>query len=153
MAQKWMLECGSLSRLLAKQCQQLNVELLHNQFITSHDLNTQERELLSDDTCLLRTVVLSGDDAAWVLGRTLIPETSLQLQPVDLAQLGDIPLGFTVFSADNVDRDALQLGWIDTQQGRLYARRSRLWMNHKPLLVAELFLPDAPIYQQENLSQ
>ncbi len=154
MAKKWMLENGSLSRLLAKQCQQLNVKLLHNRFIPKDELTDHERLLLSDERCLLRKVVLLGDQSAWVLGRTLIPDSSLLEQDVDLTQQGDIPLGLTVFNADNVRRDALQVGCLETKEhGLLMARRSRLWMNHKPMLVAELFLPDAPFYTQENASQ
>ncbi|MFA0675363.1 chorismate lyase, partial [Vibrio sp. 10N.222.51.A6] len=66
-------------------------------------------------------------------------------------QQGDVPLGLTVFSAENVDRDALQVGWVIAGDERLLARRSRLWMNHKPMLVAELFLPTSPIYSKESV--
>lgn len=45
-------------------------------------------------------------------------------QPFDFTQQGKIPLGLTVFSADNVKRDALQVGWVETELGRLLARRS-----------------------------
>lgn len=152
-AQEWMLENGSLSRLLAKQCQHLSVKLLQNQFIPKSQLLEHERDLLSEEACLLRNVVLQGDDQTWVLGRTLIPQSSLVEQGVDLTQQGETPLGLTVFKADNVRRDALQVGWVETSHGRLLARRSRLWMNHKPMLVAELFLPEAPIYTKENPSQ
>ncbi|NMV42792.1 chorismate lyase, partial [Vibrio parahaemolyticus] len=31
------------------------------------------------------------------------------------------------------------------------ARRSRLWMNHKPRLVAELFLSNSPVYAKETV--
>ncbi len=41
----------------------------------------------------LREVVLCGDDCPWVVGRTLIPRTTLVDQQYDLAQQGDIPLG------------------------------------------------------------
>ncbi|WP_227631617.1 chorismate lyase [Klebsiella pneumoniae] len=55
------------------------------------------------------------------------------------------------FSADNVKRDALQVGWVETELGRLLARRSRLWMNNKPMLVTELFLATSPIYSKERV--
>ncbi|WP_428773633.1 chorismate lyase [Vibrio sp.] len=151
-ARLWLLEPGSLSRLLERHCQTLSVDLLHNGEIPAAQLDQQEIELLSAESCLLRKVVLSGDLHAWVLGRTLIPRSSLLDQPYDLAQQGEIPLGLTVFSAENVTRDAMQVGWIDCEQGRLLARRSRLWMNHKPMLVAELFLPHAPIYAKEKVN-
>jgi chorismate--pyruvate lyase len=100
---------------------------------------------------LLRKVILKGDDTPWVLGRTLIPRVTLDDQHSDLSQQGNIPLGLTVFSAENVKRDALQVGWVIAGDERLLARRSRLWMNHKPMLVAELFLLTAPIYSKENV--
>ncbi|UUM30736.1 chorismate lyase [Vibrio japonicus] len=147
-SEKWAKEQGSLSRLLKTYCQDLTVDLVHNKIVKAEKLNAQEIELLARESCLLRKVVLKGDGEAWVLGRTLIPQSSMQDQQHDLSQQGDIPLGLTVFSTDNVKRDALQVGWAETPDGKMLARRSRLWMNHKPMLVAELFLPTAPIYTQ-----
>ncbi len=147
----WLEEQGSLSRRLKLHCQALTVELLQNRIITANILKPDERQLLPAQDCLLREVVLHGDDNPWVIGRTLIPRTTLVDQPYDLVEQGDIPLGLTVFSADNVDRDSLQIGWVNLPQGRLLARRSRLWMNHKPMLVAELFLSHSPIYAKEKV--
>ncbi len=151
LSKHWLEEQGSLSRRLKQHCQALTVELLQNHIITANILKPDERQLLSAQDCLLREVVLRGDDSPWVIGRTLIPRTTLADQPYDLAEQGDIPLGLTVFSADNVDRDSLQIGWVNLPQGRLLARRSRLWMNHKPMLVAELFLSHSPIYAKEKV--
>ncbi|ANS83860.1 chorismate lyase [Vibrio scophthalmi] len=150
-AREWLLEQGSLSRLLKTYCQQLNVDLLHNDVVLANKLDEQEIALLSQEQCLLRKVVLKGDGEPWILGRTLIPQSSLTDQPHDLTQQGEIPLGLTVFSAENVERDALQVGWAKTPNGLCLARRSRLWMNHKPMLVAELFLLNAPIYAKESV--
>ena len=75
----------------------------------------------------------------------------MQGQEYDLARQGEIPLGLTVFSANDVKRDALQVGLVELDGKQLLARRSRLWMNHKPMLVAELFLPTAPIYAKESV--
>ncbi len=94
----------------------------------------------------MRKVILQGDGKPWIVGRTLIPKSSVQDQSHNLEHQGEIPLGVTVFSADNVKRDALQVGWVETSDGMLLARRSRLWMNNKPMLVAELFLSDSPAY-------
>lgn len=150
-ARDWLQEQGSLSRLLETYCQQLNVDLFHNDIVSSQQLDQQERALLADEQCLLRKVVLNGDGEPWVLGRTLIPQSSLVGQPHDLARQGEIPLGLTVFSSNSVKRDALQVGWAETPSGLCLVRRSRLWMNHKPMLVAELFLPNAPIYTKERV--
>ncbi|RJX65263.1 chorismate lyase [Vibrio sinensis] len=150
-AKNWLLEQGSLSRLLETHCQSLTVDLLHNDLLVADKLNHQEAALLSKESCLLRKVILKGDNVPWVMGRTLIPYSSMQEQQYDLARQGDIPLGLTVFSANAVKRDALQVAQIETEEGLLLARRSRLWMNHKPMLVAELFLSTAPIYSKEKV--
>ncbi|CAM3138596.1 MULTISPECIES: chorismate lyase [Vibrio] len=149
-AKNWLLEQGSLSRLLESHCQTLNVDLLHNKVVKAEKLDSQEIVLLTKEECLLRKVVLKGDQQPWVLGRTLIPQSSMNGQQYDLTRQGEIPLGLTVFNAENVKRDALQVGWAKTSDGQFLARRSRLWMNHKPMLVAELFLPAAPIYSKER---
>jgi chorismate--pyruvate lyase len=151
LSKHWLEEQGSLSRRLKQHCQALTVELLQNQIVTAKTLKQDESQLLSEQDCLLREVVLCGDDSPWVIGRTLIPCTTLVDQQYDLAEQGDIPLGLTVFSADNVERDSLQMGWANLPQGRFLARRSRLWMNHKPMLVAELFLSLSPIYAKERV--
>ncbi len=150
-AKRWLLESGSLSRLLAERCHHLGVDLLHNDTIESGALTRDEQRRLPVETCLLREVVLSGDASPWVIGRTLIPISSLEGQQADLARQGTIPLGLTVFNAEDVHRDGLELGWATLPAGDLMARRSTLWMNHKPMLVAELFLPDAPIYTKEKV--
>ncbi|MFV0449866.1 MAG: chorismate lyase [Vibrio sp.] len=145
-AKAWLLEKGSLSRRLAENCHQLTVDLLNNQWVESSFLAKSETDLLPLEPCLLRTVILQGDGKPWIVGRTLIPKSSVQDQSHNLEHQGEIPLGLTVFSADNVKRDALQVGWVETSDSKFLARRSRLWMNNKPMLVAELFLRDSPAY-------
>lgn len=150
-AKSWLLEQGSLSHLMGLSCQTLQVDFCEHHWVDSEQLEVDEFTLLSKESCLRRQVILSGDGIPWVLGRTLIPQSSLQDQSVDLTLQGEIPLGITVFSSGNVYRDALQVGWAQTPQGPLLARRSRLWMNNKPMLVAELFLPDCPVYAKESV--
>ncbi|MDN3608791.1 chorismate lyase [Vibrio ostreicida] len=147
----WLLEQGSLSRLLETHCQTLSVDLLHNKVIKAERLNSQEILLLKREECLLRKVVLKGDDQAWVLGRTLIPKSSMCGQSFDLSRQGEVPLGVTIFSAEKVVRDALVVGWAKTPEGNFLARRSRLWMDDKPMLVAELFLPASPMFFGEKV--
>lgn len=148
---QWLLAQDSLSRRLESCCQSLTVSLLENETVAASTLNTQELSLVGSTDCLRRQVILHGDDSPWVFGRTLIPTSSLIDQKYDLARQGNIPLGLTVFSVKNTRRDALQVGSIETAVGRLLARRSRLWMNEKPMLVAELFLPLSPVYTVESI--
>ncbi|GAD77615.1 putative chorismate--pyruvate lyase [Vibrio azureus NBRC 104587] len=146
----WLEEQGSLSRRLSQACQNFTVSQVHNHIVKAESLSSEESQLLSEQDCLLREVILRGDERDWIIGRTLIPNSTLIDQQYDLTQQGEIPLGITVFSAANVERDALQVGWAYLGTQRFLARRSRLWMNHKPMLVAELFLPSSPIYTKDS---
>ncbi len=147
----WLTESGSLSRRFDKLCQQFSVQVVENRFISAHELRDDECHLLAHETCLLRSVILSGDGVPWVVAKTLIPQSTLCEQDCDFYSQGDVPLGFTVFSKDNINRDALQIASHGCGEERLFARRSRLWMNAKPMLVAELFLPLSPIYSEERV--
>ncbi len=149
LAKAWLTEQGSLSRRLEQHCRALSVSRMQQQMIAYGDLSESERNKLPQESCLQREVILCGDDQEWVLGRTLIPESARKNRQHDFSNQGDIPLGNTIFSTDNVRRDALEFGYVDVAGSHLLARRSRLWMDEKPMLVAELFLPDAPIYQKE----
>nr|WP_086939318.1 chorismate lyase [Thaumasiovibrio occultus] len=153
----WLLDTRSLSRRFQQYCQTLSVSLIEQSELAADELSPEERELLGDQPCLVRKVVLFGDDVPWLLGRTLIPFSTLTGQEQDLAQLGEVPLGLRVFQDRAARRDALVLSQVVEGKTRddssfssaLWARRSRLWLNEKPMLVSEVFLADAPLYQEE----
>ncbi len=146
----WLLEPDSLSRRLQRHCDEFTVSLIEQKKIDSTMLSADERELIGDVDCLLRKVILMGDGQPWVFARTLIPLSTLTGQESDLEQLGEMPLGFRVFTDSSARRDALEVANTGTQAQPLWARRSRLWINNKPLLVAELFLEQAPVYSKER---
>ncbi|MGR5120636.1 chorismate lyase [Vibrio astriarenae] len=150
LTRNWLTEQGSLSLLLEKHCNDLTVELLQSDMKSPTDLALSESEHLPNEDYLLRKVILKGDQQPWVLGRTLIPQSSMIGETHNLADQGEIPLGFTVFKSTKVRRDSLQVGETVVAGKLLLARRSRLWVDERPILVAELFLPNAPIYAQGN---
>ena len=132
-------------------CGDFAVEVVCSEPIDACVVKREEVELLKDDLCWLREVVLTGDGMPWVIGRTLMTLESMDRSQYDISQQGTVPIGVTIFSHSESKRDALQVASIETPQGVLYARRSRLWMNEHPILVAELFLPASPIYQMESM--
>ncbi|CAM3154316.1 chorismate lyase [Vibrio rarus] len=149
-AKHWLLEKESLSQRLSLSCSELSVELFTSSKVQPDRLSDTEAQILSREACLLREVILRGDRLDWVYGRTLIPESSLQSHAHDFENQGELPLGITVFSSQGAYRDALQVGAITVDGQVLLARRSRLWMNETPMLVAELFLPQSPVYSKEE---
>ncbi|WP_074374724.1 chorismate lyase [Vibrio spartinae] len=142
---QWLQEQGSLSLLMKNYCHSLSVDVLRHDWVDRACLSVQEQSLLSSpQRCLIRQVLLSGDNTPWVIGHTLIPRLDKSDLSNRLFQLGASSLGDFVFQSEDVQRDALQVAKVDTEDGVLWARRSRLWMAHQPMLVTELFLPDAP---------
>jgi chorismate--pyruvate lyase len=156
-ASSWVTEQGSLSKRLSAVSCGIRVEVINNQHMSRQGLTNEEKNLLAEEDCLQREVVLKGQvseglEQEWLVGRTLIPQSSIEAQPFDLVEQGEVPLGLTLFSADEVERDAMQVGWVYIQGETLIARRSRIWVNRKPVLVAELFLPDSPVYTKGEQS-
>ncbi|PKF51271.1 chorismate--pyruvate lyase family protein [Enterovibrio nigricans] len=147
---EWLLERHSMTERLKACCETLTVEVIGLYEIKKNTLSEDERALLGDEACLVREVVLSGDEQSWLCARTLVPKSTLTEQEKDIADLGAIPLGQRVFNQANARRDAIEVSTLFVDGQELLARRSRLWVNDKPMLVSELFLPHAPIYQEEG---
>ncbi|WP_354186732.1 chorismate lyase [Bartonella japonica] len=140
----WLMELGSMTLRLKKHCTCLRVEPQRECFITRDKLQEQgEAEHLSNSARYwLREVVLIGDNQPWLLGRTVIPEETLLEHNQAIMQLGNVPLGHYLFNSGKLTRDYIHIG----QRGALWARRSRLRLTDKPLLLTELFLTASPIY-------
>ncbi|CAH0527327.1 chorismate lyase [Vibrio hippocampi] len=147
---QWLMEQGSLTHKLLQQCQNLTVDVVTNAQCQIADIAPSESELLEDTHCWLREVVLHGDSVPWLVGRTLMPVLGMEMGNYNLSHQGNTPLGETVFASQNTARDALELTQVTVDGMPLYARRSRIWVDQTPMLVTELFLPDAPIYIAES---
>ncbi len=145
----WLFDSLSMTKRLKLHCKKLSVDLLGLETLAAANLTSDEKKLLADEDCLVREVVLRGDGIAWVCARTLIPFSTLTETEEDIAELGGLPLGERVFSDPNARRDAYSMATIVLNNIPLLARRTRLWVNQKPLLVSELFLTPSPIYQKE----
>ncbi|UJF19289.1 chorismate lyase [Vibrio sp. SS-MA-C1-2] len=147
----WLLDSTSLSLRLQKHCQHLDVKVINQQSV--EHLAPNDQAWLGNVSCLVREVVISGDKKPWVIARTLIPHATLTNDEQDILDLGDNLLGLRIFSHSTARRDEIEVATIlpdPTSNKKLWARRSRLWINNKPMLVAELFLPHAPIYEKDN---
>lgn len=145
----WLMDNKSLTERLRAHCDELFVDVLGIYDVKKNVLSSKEIQLLGLQNCLVREVILSGDHVPWVCARTLIPNSTLTGQEKDIANIGAMPLGQRLFSDKSTRRDAIETACIKVDEQYLWARRSRLWTNDKPLLVSELFLPQAPIYQKD----
>lgn len=139
----WLLEEDSMTRRFEQHCQQVTVQLLREAFITADEMPQEVAFLPADTRFWLREIVLCGDNEPWLIGRTVVPESTLNGPEQMLQNLGTRPLGRYLFSSSTLSRDFIDPGQIDD----LWGRRSRLRLSGKPLLLTELFLPASPLYR------
>lgn len=142
----WLFEIGSMTQRLKQHCDEVSVDFIKQYDINAEQLSPQEADLLAYQSCLVREVLLCGDSQPWVVARTLIPHTTMTGSEQDMAILGSMPLGLRVFANQTSFRDQISIATVECELKPLPARRSRLWINDKPLLVSELFLPMSPIF-------
>ncbi len=157
----WLFDAGSLTRRLQQLCPgRFRVRVLRQY---------RGRPLLSEAHALglakrnhvwVREVQLLCQDQAWVFARTLIPLSALSGPCQHLAHLGTRPLGEVLFTDPNVHRGPVEVACIQAgqrlhrrafgdgaeQPEAIWGRRSVFRMNHRLLLVSEIFLPDLPLY-------
>lgn len=108
---------------------------------------------------LVRDVELLCDQVPWVFARTLIPISSLKGAAQRLTQLGEKPLGAVLFSDPKVIRGTTQVARLQPRQPlfetacnnlhekpqNLWGRRTLFYLEKRPLLVNEIFLPKLPL--------
>ncbi|WP_332060499.1 chorismate lyase [Bartonella sp. CB74] len=138
----WLMETGSMTRRLENYCTCVRVEPQRECFITRDKLEEEAEHLPNSTRYWLREVILMGDNQPWLLGRTVIPQETLSEDNQALMSLGSVPLGRYLFSSGQLTRDYIHIG----RQNTLWARRSRLRLADKPLLLTELFLSASPLY-------
>jgi chorismate lyase len=159
--QAWLRDTGSLTRRVMLACGEgcFRVRLLHQGWVPP--LNSERRLLRTRRgvVMLIREVELLCDEAPWVFARTLIPATSLQRSARRLSRLGEKPLGAVLFSDPKVHRGATQIACLrpkhplfdaacahlDGRPDLLWGRRTLFYLQGRPLLVNEIFLPALPL--------
>jgi len=152
----WLSEIGSMTRRFEQHCREVTVQPVKEGFIHRAALRPEEAADLPDSPRYwLREIVLLGDGAPWLLGRTVIPEETLTGPDRALVDLGTVPLGRYLFGGAALTRDYIYFGQTDQPDNSnadnsgaaCWVRRSRLRLSGKPLLLTELFLADAPVYR------
>ncbi|ALV93809.1 MULTISPECIES: chorismate lyase [Pantoea] len=139
----WLLEEDSMTRRFEQHCQKVTVELIRESFIRADEMAQEAKFLPADERFWLREIVLCGDGEPWLIGRTVVPESTLNGPELMLQNLGTRPLGRYLFASSTLSRDFIDPGQVED----LWGRRSRLRLSGKPLMLTELFLPASPLYR------
>ncbi len=156
----WLLDPTSLTARLKQHCQQFRVEVL-GQTIQACSAIEANDDIRAGEQVLVREVLLFCDDIPQVFARSLMPLTSLTGEQQQLAHLGTQSLGQVLFNHPDLKRKGIEISTFDQQTSvgklsqylnlavtsPLWARRSVFLLDKKPVMVAEVFLPNAFAYQ------
>ena len=153
----WLFDVASLTQRLRQVCQgRFQVQVV----------SQARARPLRDERCTLgmrdheyavvRMVYLLCDGQPWVFARTIIPLHTLSGAQRRLRRLGTKPLGEMLFSDHSMRRSNVEVARLVPggmlfglatadlvqQPQAVWGRRSVFYLQHKPLLVGEIFLPE-----------
>jgi chorismate--pyruvate lyase len=160
----WLVEPSSLTARLQCHCSEFRVELLGQQIELCQSYEANDF-IKRGEQVLVREVLLYCDDVPQVFARSLLPLSTLTDDEQQLAELGNKPLGQVLFNNPSLERKNLTIAAFDSHSsvGQLvknlsidvdakfimWGRSSLFFVHQKPLMVAEVFLPQAFAYQQD----
>ena len=140
-ARDWLFDSGSLTaRLKTLSEGKFAVEVVDESWLVFPELRFRSRfgPVAPGHRFWSRRVVLLGNGVPWVFANTLIPTHSLGGDLEQIIRLGTRPLGEYLFSQPELSRSEIEVKEIAEQS---WGRRSWFFLNAKPVLVAEYFLP------------
>ncbi|MFK3662244.1 MULTISPECIES: chorismate lyase [Enterobacterales] len=138
----WLLLEDSMTKRFEQQGKSVTVTLIREAFVGQDEVAEELSLLPAESRYWLREILLCADGEPWLVGRTVVPESTLSGPELQLQQLGNTPLGRYLFTSSTLTRDFIEIG----KDAELWGRRSRLRLSGKPLLLTELFLPASPLY-------
>lgn len=140
-ARDWLFDSGSLTaRLKTLSEGKFAVEVVDESWLILPELRFRSRfgPVAPEHRFWSRRVVLLGNGVPWIFANTLIPTHSLDGDLEQIIRLGTRPLGEYLFSQPELSRSEIEVKEIAEES---WGRRSWFFLNAKPVLVAEYFLP------------
>lgn len=147
----WLLDKHSLTARLIKASQgDFRVELIQQSWRLPTADESKLLALKSREVALVREVLLICHGQPWVFARSVIPASSLRGKLGFLRKLKNSALGALLFKDPSLQRSHFEVARIQLphphipvqSSANIYGRRSLFYWKNKPLLVAEIFLPN-----------
>lgn len=154
----WLMTQGSMTeRLLEATAQTLEVQLLGQSWQNVKDGELNLLGYQDHTTALVRESLLCGYGKPWIYARSVFPKRLFTHEEANLEQrLDKTPIGKILYQHPNMRRSEVEVAQLtqhheDYQKailfsqnklGSLWARRVVFYLNQKPLLVNEIFLPE-----------
>ncbi len=147
----WLLDTGSLTERVQALCHKFELRVLGQGEHAPHACEVDWLGL-AQGSVDVREVLLCADGVPWVFARSVIPHA---LVKGELADLGSEPLGKRLFNDERFTRSPFELCSLPSTafnaampRKALWGRRSRFERAGYHMIVAEVFLPDAPAYKK-----
>ncbi len=149
----WLLDRGSLTqRLIAASDGRFRVRVLHQRIARPQFSEMRLLNMPCGRLALIREVILYGYNQPWVFARSVLPLSSLTGRLRRLRKFDNRPLGDYLFRNPGLRRGELELTRLfpasailpkefSAVRDALWGRRSVFYVDHKPLLISEFFLP------------
>jgi len=148
----WLTDGGSLTRkLIQASGNTFVVQVLRQGYRRPRPAERRALGLPPRQLALVREVVLYGAGTPWVYARSIIPLNTLSGRQRALRKLDARPLGALLFADRGMRRGPLEItrlrgalipDHLAPPSALLWGRRSLFFLDGKPLLVSEIFLPD-----------
>jgi chorismate--pyruvate lyase len=157
----WLLEEGSLTRRLLALCRErFRVAVVEQGYRRPLAEEATALGLAIGRFALVRQVRLLCDGEPWVCARTVIPSATLCGHQRRLAHLGNRSLGAVLFADPTMARGPIEVACVASSTPlhalvtaglaspppEVWGRRTLFWLQCKPLLVSEFFLPSVAEY-------
>ena len=150
----WLIDNGSLTRkLVALSKDQFEVEVLRQEVATPDAAEANALKITQKTSVMIREVVLKGRGRPWIFARSILPMMTMTGRLAGLRTLSNQPLGELLFQDPSMTREPLEMACLPARilsvpaalaagDEPLWARRSVFFLDRKPLLVSEVFLPE-----------
>lgn len=140
--QYWLLDPGSLTqRLMQTSRGDFRVERLHEGWGRATLSEARVLGISPRQKVWVREVHLLGCGEPWVFARSLIPFSTLRGRQRRLRNLGNTPLGAVLFQDTSMRRGPIETARVQYRNQSTWGRRSVFYLENRPLLVNEVFLP------------
>lgn len=140
---EWLLLEDSMTKKFENEGKTITVRIIREGFVGPTEVESELACLPTEPKYWLREIVLCADEVPWLIGRTVVPESTLTGPELALQNLGTTPLGRYLFSSSQLTRDYIEVG----KSGDSWGRKSLFRLGSKPLVLTELFLSESPIYR------
>lgn len=150
----WLLDSGSLTaRLIVASNDRFSVKVLSQCWARPSIDEARMLAMKAGQVALIRETALLSGDETWVYARSVLPLNSLQGRLRHLRSLKNSSLGALLFKDPFMHRSPFQVVLMSPDKLpaipntsidkdlALWGRRSCFYLDNKPLLVSEIFLP------------